>query len=130
MGRAHLTLLGLEQTRSNHVVFHLQGGQTSLLHMVRAAFQEDKLHCASTYELSICITFAYVSLAKVIHASQSLREGVGTRKYDSMQVINVTNSHRSSLRGLLLLLLPILLMLESCYSFKKFLFYLFHILYL
>lgn len=55
-------------------------------------------------------------------------EDVVTRRCDSLQATNVTSNHSASLMGLSLILLPIHLTLESCYSLTKFLSYLLHIL--
>lgn len=54
-------------------------------------------------------------------------KGVDTGRSDSLQAMNVTIYDSSSLMGLLLLL-PILLILEACYSLMKFPSYLLHIL--
>lgn len=66
-GRTHLSLLGLEQAISPHVVFHLHWRLEQASSHMTAAFQEGKLQGASSYQLSTCITFAYVPLAKVTY---------------------------------------------------------------
>lgn len=70
--RAYMGLLGLEL----HVILHLQGGETRLLHMLAAALQ-GKLQCSSTYQISTCISFAFVPLAKAsnIYKPEWLWEG-------------------------------------------------------
>lgn len=53
------------------------------------------------------------------HKPELLWKGVDTGRGDSLQAINVTIYYSGSLMGPLLLL-PILLILEACYSLTKF----------
>lgn len=118
-GWSSLGLLGPEQARPLHVVFHLQGGQTRLQHIVTATLHTDKLQYKQNHHTCIYLP------------GQSPRvtaEGMDTRTCDSLQASSVTDDHSGSLIELSLILLPIRLTLESCYSLTKLLSYLLHVL--